>query len=64
MIKMSGVMRDGRTTSATNVLQRQSSDHLSFQSTDRVIGGIALPDGDELIIVRHPPKPETVGDRR
>jgi uncharacterized protein (TIGR02246 family) len=63
MIKMSGVLRDGQSTSATNILQRQSGDHLSFRSTDRVIGGNALPDGDELIIVRRPPKPETVGAR-
>lgn len=60
MVKMNGVIRDGRTTSATNLMRRESGDHLIFQSVDRSIGGATLPDGDELSVVRHAPAPESV----
>lgn len=60
MVKMNGVVHDGRATSATNVLRRESNDQLVFQSIDRSIGGVTLPDGEELSIVRHAPTPESV----
>lgn len=60
MVKITGVMRDGQTTTATNTLHRESSDHMVFSSTDRTIGGIAMPDGDELSVVRSAPAPEEV----
>ncbi|MFO0919695.1 MAG: SgcJ/EcaC family oxidoreductase [Planctomycetaceae bacterium] len=64
LVKLTGVLRDGRTTSATNRLQQQGCDHLVFQSVDRAIGGTALPDGEELSVVRHGPKPESLSDTR
>ena len=60
MVKMTGVLRDGRVTSATNMMRRESGDHLVFQSVDRSIGGVMLPDGDELSVVRHAPPPDSV----
>lgn len=62
-IKMTGVTSDGVPISATDHLKQIGEDHLSFQSLDRTIAGAAMPDGDELVIVRHPPKPETVGEK-
>jgi uncharacterized protein (TIGR02246 family) len=64
LVKLAGVLSDGRATSTTNKLEPQGSDHLSFQSVDRAIGGIALPDGDELSVVRHGPKPESLSEKR
>lgn len=58
MIKLTGVMRDGRTTSATNTLRREHADRLVFCSTDRTLGGFAMPDGDEISVVRTAPAPE------
>lgn len=63
MIKITGVMRDGRTTSATNTLRRQSGDHMIYLSTDRTLGGIAMPDGEELTVVRVAPAPEEVSSK-
>jgi len=60
IVKMAGVLPDGQTTSATNSFHRQSDDHLVFRSVDRVIGGMVLPDGEEITVVRHAPKPEEI----
>jgi len=63
MIKMTGVMADGTPMSATNYLKQLGDDHLSCHSVDRTIGSEKMSDGDELVIVRHPPKPETLGEQ-
>jgi uncharacterized protein (TIGR02246 family) len=60
-IKMTGVMSDGSSMTATNCLTRTEEDHLSYQSLDRTIGGEKMPDGEKLFIVRHPPQPTSIG---
>ena len=57
IVKMTGVTRDGRSGSATNVLTHVSQDRAIYQSRDRVVGGESAPDIGALPIVRKPPKP-------
>ena len=55
--KTNGVTHDGRVGSATNILTQLSQDHATFQSRDRIAGGLAAPDIAEIPIVRRPPPP-------
>lgn len=57
IVKLTGVMGDGRVRSATNILTRLGPDHATFQSRDRVTGGEVLPDREPVPIVRKPPEP-------
>ena len=61
IVKCSGVLIDGQTTTSTHRYTRLSSDHALFQSTDRVIGGVLIDDGAVIPIVRSAPAPEAVG---
>lgn len=58
IIKLSGVTRDGDTASATNTLTLISKDQMTWQSRDRVIGDQAMPDSEEVVVVRTPPEPQ------
>lgn len=55
--KTLGVSRGGRVASATNILTQTGKDHATFQSRDRIAGGVAVPDIAEVPIVRKPPPP-------
>lgn len=55
--KTTGVTHDGRVGSATNILTQVSKDLATFQSRDRISGGVAAPDIVEIPIVRQPPPP-------
>lgn len=55
--KTSGVSRQGQTASATNILTQISKDQATFQSRDRIVGGVTAPDIVEIPIVRKPPPP-------
>ncbi len=57
IVKLTGVVADGRVRSATNTLTRLGPDHASFQSRDRVTGGEVQPDLEPVPIVRKPPQP-------
>ncbi len=57
IVKMSGVTREGKSASSTNITTMLSKDRLTWQSRDRIIGGDKMPDVEELPIVRKPPKP-------
>ena len=57
VVKSSGVLADGRTASATNVLSREGRDVLLWSSLDRTVGGRALPDAETVTLVRRPPQP-------
>lgn len=57
VIKITGVTGDGQIRSATNVLTRLSDDHATYQSRDRVIGGVLQPDNAPVPIVRKAPEP-------
>jgi uncharacterized protein (TIGR02246 family) len=57
IIKQSGVNRDGKPASATNILTYISQDRASLQSRDRVVGDEVTDDVGEVILVRRPPAP-------
>jgi len=57
IIKTDGVLKDGRSAAATNIVTRQSNDVIRWASISRVVGGAALPDAEEVILVRKPPEP-------
>jgi uncharacterized protein (TIGR02246 family) len=61
IIKTSGVLKDGRSVTATNVLTRVDRDALRWGSIDRTLGGVALPDAEDTVLVRKPPAPHSVG---
>lgn len=62
IIKLTGVLADGRTSTCTYRMHRLSSDQAEVDSRDRVIGGILIDDSDPVTIVRRGPAPETLGD--
>jgi uncharacterized protein (TIGR02246 family) len=57
IIKASGVLADGRSVSGTQVLTYVNKGAARWRSVDRAIGGEAVDDLDEIVIVRTPPKP-------
>jgi uncharacterized protein (TIGR02246 family) len=56
VIQQSGVLADGRKTSAVNIIKRVDDDSFTWQSVQRQVGGDVLPDVDEVLIVRKAPK--------
>ncbi len=60
MIKTSGVRKDGKTATATQVITRNGPDHVRWASFDRTSGGDLVPDLDQFTLVRQPPKPSEV----
>jgi uncharacterized protein (TIGR02246 family) len=57
IVKMTAVTRDGRVASATNITTFLDKDRMTWQSRDRMVGGEATPDIEEVLVVRKPPKP-------
>ncbi|HMP00891.1 MAG TPA: SgcJ/EcaC family oxidoreductase [Gemmatales bacterium] len=57
IIKATGVRADGGTGSATNILVPAGNDGYVFRSTDRIVGGEAMPPM-EVKVVRKPPQPK------
>ncbi len=57
IVKSTGVTRDGRAASSTNIVTFISKDRSTWQSVDRFVGGEIMPDIAEVTIVRKPPKP-------
>jgi len=55
--KAHGSTRDGRPTSATQVISLVNKDAVKTSSTDRVIGGEIARDIEDIIMVRKPPPP-------
>ncbi len=60
IIKTTGVLKDGRSASATNVVTRINHDSFRWASVDRVLGDSVLPDGEEVVLVRKPPQPRSL----
>jgi uncharacterized protein (TIGR02246 family) len=56
VVKVEGVGREGQPVSATNIITRLGKDRMSWQSTERTVGGSAVPGIDEFTIVRKPPE--------
>jgi uncharacterized protein (TIGR02246 family) len=57
VIKNEGVVPDGRVVTATNSVTRENNDRIRWSTADRTLGGRALEDDAEVILVRKPPKP-------
>jgi uncharacterized protein (TIGR02246 family) len=57
VIKTAGVVPDGRVATATNYVVRENKDRIRWSTTDRTLGGQAMADDAEVILVRKPPKP-------
>jgi len=57
IVKMTGVMRDGKIASATNIITRVSKDRMTWQQRDRIVGGEKTPDIAKVPITRKPPPP-------
>jgi uncharacterized protein (TIGR02246 family) len=56
VIKNDGVVPDGRVVTATNSILREGKDRIHWSTTDRTLGGQAIEDDAEVILVRKPPK--------
>jgi uncharacterized protein (TIGR02246 family) len=63
VIKTTGVLKDGRTVSATNVLTRVNKDTIKWASIDRTFGSYVLVDAEEITLVREPPQPRSARAR-
>jgi uncharacterized protein (TIGR02246 family) len=57
IVKTTGVTHDGKAASATNITTRIGKDRMTWQSRDRIVGGEAVADIEEVTVVRKPPKP-------
>ena len=55
--KATGVLRDGRPTSATQIHVMINKDSVKVSSIDRIIGGVVAPDISDVVMVRKPPQP-------
>ncbi|HET6425900.1 MAG TPA: nuclear transport factor 2 family protein [Planctomycetaceae bacterium] len=62
IVKLTGVLADGRTSTCTYRMRRLSGDHAEVDSRDRVIGGVLIDDSDPVTIVRRGPSPESLGE--
>ena len=57
VVKATGVLRDGRPTSATQIQTMINKDSVKVSSIDRIIGGVVAPDIVDVIMVRKAPGP-------
>ena len=57
IVKRTGVTRDGKIASATNIITRVSKHRMTWQQRDRIVGGEKTPDIAETPITRRPPTP-------
>jgi uncharacterized protein (TIGR02246 family) len=58
VLKAQGVTRDGRPSSATQIITLLNKDAVKHSSIDRIIGGEIAPDIEEIVMVRRPPQPQ------
>lgn len=54
IIEQTGILPDGRKSSAVNIMTRVDDSSFSWQSTQRAVGGDLLPDVEEVLVVRKP----------
>jgi hypothetical protein len=64
IVKRTGVTRDGKIASGTNIITRVSRDRMTWQSRDRIVGGEKMPDMAAIPITRKAPAPRLPGVRR
>lgn len=58
IVKLNGVSHDGRFSSATNILTHVAKNRMTWQSRDRVVGDVVMPNVDPVVVVRKAPSPE------
>ena len=58
VLKAAGVTADGQPASSTSIYSFVNAHTMTFQAVDHEVGGIELPDGAKVTIVRHAPRPE------
>jgi uncharacterized protein (TIGR02246 family) len=63
VIKSSGVLKDGRIASATNIITRVGRDTMKWTSVGRTLDAEVLPDAEEITLVRKPPQPRPARPR-
>ncbi|HYH66830.1 MAG TPA: hypothetical protein VD866_19205, partial [Urbifossiella sp.] len=57
VIKVTGVRSDGQAVSVTNAITVLGKDRLLWETSDRTLGGEAIPDTDRFTLVRPAPDP-------
>jgi uncharacterized protein (TIGR02246 family) len=57
VLKARGVTRSGRTFSGTSIVRQVDDGTMSWESHDRVEGGVLVPDRPPIVIKRRPPPP-------
>jgi hypothetical protein len=57
VVKISGVLHDGRTVTATEIYTVANPHLVRWKSVDRTIGEHVEPDAAEFVMVRKPPRP-------
>jgi uncharacterized protein (TIGR02246 family) len=57
IVKISGVLGDGRTATATQIYTVVNPHMVRWKSVDQTIGEHVEPDAEELVMVRRPPRP-------
>ncbi len=59
VIKLTGVLPDGRTATATHVLTQLGPQSVRWSSVERTVGDRVVPDHADYVMVRRPPQPRT-----
>ena len=62
MLKSTGVTADGLPVSGTTTYTYVNENTMTWQSVDREVAGVALPDSETVTIVRRAPLPEIVAE--
>jgi uncharacterized protein (TIGR02246 family) len=57
VIKAKGVRSDGKSVTATNSITLLNKDRIRWETQDRTLGGIAVPESLGFFLVRRPPAP-------
>ena len=55
VVKATGVLQDGRTSTATHVITHEDRDACRWRTVDRTVGGEVIPAAVEFVMVRRPP---------
>ena len=63
VVKSSGVLGDGKLATSTQLYTIDGKNRIHFRSIDRTVGGEALDDGIEVILVKKPPAPPQANTR-
>ena len=58
VIKLAGPLRNGKSSTETNIITRANNDTARWKSVDRTAAGHVLPDSPEFVLVRKPPLPQ------